>query len=79
MTVVDEVRWRTRARVAAHVLRDNVTMPTAVSGNEVPWWVDTITPEWLTDVLCGPTRGASVETVTIVGGDGAPRSDVGCC
>lgn len=60
---------RTRARIAAHALWDQMIRPAAVSADDVPWHAEAITAEWITSVLGGSVPGAVAEQAKIVGGD----------
>ncbi|MCC6918761.1 MAG: aminoglycoside phosphotransferase family protein [Alphaproteobacteria bacterium] len=59
---------RTRARIGAHVVWDHLTQPKAVTGGDVPWCAEAITPEWLTAMLCRESPGAAVTGVAVAGG-----------
>lgn len=65
---VEPFHLRTRARIAAHVIRDHALNPSARKLHDVPWSAEAITPEWLTAVLCRETPGARIEAVTVDGG-----------
>ncbi len=46
----------------AHI-SDKVRNPAAKSGKKIPWHFSAISPEWLTDVICGEHPGAKVVSI----------------
>jgi phosphotransferase family enzyme len=63
------VHFRARGRMALHTIWDYITQPIARTIGDVPWCAEAISPDWLTDVLCGKVKGARVVAVEIRGGD----------
>jgi aminoglycoside phosphotransferase (APT) family kinase protein len=59
---------RTRARVSAHVVWDQLTRPIARVPGEIPWSAEAISPTWLTPILCEGHTGAAVTAVEVSGG-----------
>lgn len=52
-------------QIAGHIARDAQSGVKAMRAGDVPSNVDVLTPEWLTDVLCGKHPGAHVTTLKI--------------
>ena len=60
---------RTRARLAAFALSDNVVQPHPQDPTDVPYHGESLTPQWLTAVLCQKSTDERALSVTVVAGD----------
>ena len=47
-------------RVGAYTVWDNLARPVAKASGEVPYKIEAVSREWLSDVLCGESVGAEV-------------------
>lgn len=57
----------TTIRIAGHLAKDRLVRPRAVTLEDVPTSVASITPAWLTAALCPPESGANVLDFSVVG------------
>jgi hypothetical protein len=49
-------------RVGVHTVWDNLSRPVAKSSEDVPYTIEAVSKEWLSDVLCGDSVSAEVAT-----------------
>ena len=54
------------ARIASSVMWEKISKPRPSNENDVPCSVESVTPEWLTSVLCQDTPGAKVISCTFL-------------